>query len=637
MTLRYEFKPTPLSREGGPGYQASIVLTNTTGAAMNVARLTFSSARILKPGDIQGAELLQRDGDLHVVGMAESIPPGVTKEIFIKNPRDRLLKITDWPYGVFAEDAKGTLLDLTIVQPSLRWDKRPTPVSEPNVVRSLIPAPSHLTMSEVSFPRPNHGQWVGINTSEISGLTPEVLAAWARQFQEFAGVSFTDVRDDLKRWPVKITRAEGHLDGYQLRVMEHGAELIVMNVAGVHAGLASLVQWVAGLTVQPVTIQDRPRFDYRGLHLDAVRHFIPFADVLKTVRLAALYKLNYLHWHLTDDEGWRLESTAFPELTKKTAMRGRERVMPPQMGSGAIDHGGYYSQSEVRTLVAYAAALGITVVPEMDVPGHARALLRALPELIEEADDSEYRSVQHYSDNVLNPGLSATLGVVKTLLDEIMDLFPAPYIHLGSDEVPEGVWENSPAAQEKAKALRLPNVRSLHGWLMRELEQHVQTRGRNAAGWEEILVDEAVSTATLVYSWQGVEAGRLAAQRGHDVVMTPAQYCYLDLGASDAPDEPGYYWAGTPTLSAVYGYEPTQGWEHDVAERHLKGMQACLWTELLAETWQREYMLLPRLLAVAERAWSSMHVNDLANFKERVALHQSIWQRAGWHYNAHCE
>lgn len=639
MTIGYTFVPTQV---GDVGYDAHITLTNMSADAVDLARLVFSSARVLQPEDIQGATLLQRDGDLHVLSVAERLAPGAMKEISINNPRDRLCKMTDWPYGVFIENSRGELLDMKVDQPALRWHESPQPMPPVSVVRTLIPAPNELCRAGEPFPRPAHVQWASYELGEISGLMPEVLAAWARQFHEFSGVSFVDAErgkgeDDCAEWSVRIASANMAAGGYQLVVTEQGAELMAADVAGVHAGLASLVQWFAGLSVQPVTIKDLPRFAYRGLHLDAVRHFIPFADVLKTIRLAALYKLNYLHWHLTDDEGWRLESAAYPQLTECTALRGRGRIMPPQMGTGAADHGGYYTKHEMRTLVAYAASLGITVVPEIDVPGHARALLRALPELVEEADSSEYRSVQHYSDNVLNPGLPETLKVLKTLLDEVIDLFPASYIHLGSDEVPEGVWEKSPAAQKKAKELGFTDVCSLHGWLMRELEQHLQSKGRLAAGWEEIMVDGAVSAATLVYSWQGVEAGKMAALRGHDVVMTPAQFCYLDLSASSAPDEPGYYWAGTPSLAAVYGYEPTQGWEFEVANRHLKGMQACLWTELLAESWQREYMLLPRLLALAERAWSPAEIRGLADFKQRASAHQSMWQRAGWHYNAQCE
>ncbi|MEX1057691.1 MAG: beta-N-acetylhexosaminidase [Natronospirillum sp.] len=626
MATRYEFKPQrPIDSPDPAGYQAVITLHRTDDEPLALRCLVFSSARVLLPEDVVGADLVSRDGDLHRLQLPEPLAPGQTLEVTIDNPRDPLLKVTDWPYGLYGETSEGAHLALVIAATPLNWDAKPLPRPLPDTVTTVIPEPVSLRLAGPTFLCP---------TEMVVGTDQHGLmkTAWQSLFQTFASVVVVaDVKRDV--WPVNLLKAALPDGSYRLKVTAQGAELAASDAAGVHAGLATLVQWLAGGNVTPVLIEDAPRFQYRGLHLDVVRHFMPRQQIEKTLRMAALYKLNRFHWHLTDDEGWRLESTAFPQLTQRVAVRGPDRLMPPQMGSGAADHGGFYRQDEVQAVVALASELGVQVIPELDVPGHARALLRALPELVEAADTSTYRSVQHYADNVLNPGLDQTLTVLKTLLDETLALFPSAVIHLGSDEVPEGVWVNSPAAQQRVRALGLASVQDLHGWLMAELESHLMARGRRAAGWEEITQNQAVSARTIIYSWQGVSAGQAAAQAGHDVVLTPAQHCYLDLAYDAESAEPGYYWAGEIDLATVYGFAPEHGWDTK-APGQLLGLQACLWSELLAEPWQAEYMLLPRLPALAERAWSGRTVQDFSYFKQRLEAHQGLWQRAGWHYRA---
>lgn len=626
MGLKYEFTQQTITDQG---FQAEICLTNTGDRPLELGCLYFSLARILEPADVRGGELVSRDGDLHAIAFNCTLAPQEQRRCQLHNPRDRMVKFTDWPYGVFAESAQGELLALQVVMPQVNWQMQPDSVSPISVVQDIIPQPHSLALGAERFQAPKAVAW-GEVPADL-GVEASDLAVWSTVLKEFTGVDSVSE----SAWVVQFGRQERPPGGYGLFVAPQGARIEAADAAGVHAALASLVQWLAGRDVQAVAVHDEPRFDYRGLHLDVVRHFMPFEQVCKALRLAALYKINQFHWHLTDDEAWRLEIKAFPELTERTAVRGRGRVMPPQMGSGEVDHGGFYTQDEVRQVVALAASLGINVMPEIDVPGHARALLRALPELQEAADESVYRSVQHYSDNVLNPALPATWKVLQSILDEVMALFPSPDIHLGSDEVPAGVWQRSPAARAEANALGFDDVNALHGWFMRGLEDYLLQHGRRAAGWEEITVDQAVSRQTTVFSWQGIEAGQKAAALGYPVVMTPAQYCYLDLSYNREQAEPGYYWAGETDLAKAYDYEPLAEWSSDSAGMNLvRGMQACVWSELLAEPFQMEYMLLPRLLAVAERAWSASDVRDLVDFMRRCNTQRALWRRAGWHYRA---
>ncbi|MDX1269557.1 MAG: family 20 glycosylhydrolase, partial [Oceanisphaera sp.] len=289
-----------------------------------------------------------------------------------------------------------------------------------------------------------------------------------------------------------------------------------------------LLQWILAGSQPGATLAGTPAFAYRGVHLDVVRHFFLAATVQGWLDILALLQFNHFHWHLTDDDGWRVPSEAYPELARIAAWRGHDLPVCPQMGSGSEPYGGLYTPDDIRDTVSLARDLGITVVPELDIPGHARALLIALPELVEPDDTSVYTSVQHHHRNVINPALPKTSEVMKTLLDEWCTLFPGPLFHLGSDEVPDGVWQRSPAAQTWSEQNGHP-VDALHGAFMAEMEREVQARGKTVVGWEEIRTGQAVSTDTWVMSWQGIEAGQAAAEAGHPVIMTPAHHCYFDL------------------------------------------------------------------------------------------------------------
>lgn len=597
-----------------------------------IETLWFSTARPFRADNIQGASLNVLDGDLHGLWLDQPLSPGHSTQITLRNDTTLLPKHTDRPYGIFGSTCSGQIILATVAQPPLYWDTRPAPVPRPWSANALVPQPEALRPGpDQTFDRPDAIHWL----PEAGSIGDTVdISRWSDLAQRFARFTLSSEFG----WPLAVqTDSTLPVGGYNLAINAHGGQLTARDEAGVHAALSTLVQWFCGEQVQTATISDQPRFYYRGLHLDVSRHFVPMDEVKRIIRLCALYKINHLHWHLTDDEGWRLEIKRYPQITDTAAWRGPRHIMPPQMGTGGEPHGGYYSQEEVRETVQLANALGVTLIPEIDVPGHARALIRALPELVEAADRSQYRSVQYYHDNVLNPALPETWTIVTGILDEVADLFPDAELHLGSDEVPDGVWEKSPAAQDKARSLGLDSVRGLHGWFMRALEDYCWTQhGRRISGWEEVIADYAVSTNTTVYSWQGVDAGLNAAEKGYSVVMTPAQHCYLDLAFTSDPADPGYYWAGNVSAQDAYLFEPFEGIK-DAPQRtkdRFRGIQACLWSELLDSADKRAFMLLPRLPAVAERAWSCAGQRDFSYFQQRCLAQQILWQQDGWHYRA---
>ena len=378
-----------------------------------------------------------------------------------------------------------------------------------------------------------------------------------------------------------------------------------------------------------VAIADRPRFRWRGVLLDVARHFLPKHDVLRYVDLLAAHKLNVLHLHLTDDQGWRMEIRRHPRLTEVGA--GRDRSMVGFRAGGLRDdrpHGGYYTQDDLREIVAYAAARHIEVVPEIDIPGHSQAAIAAYPEL-GNTDVLDTAALRTWTDwginrNVLNPS-DATLRFYEDVLTEVLEVFPSRYVHIGGDECPKDQWKASPAAQARIAELGLAGEDELQSWFIRHFDRWLGERGRRLVGWDEILQGGLAEGAT-VSSWRGYAGGVAAALAGHDVVMCPETQVYLDHRESADPDEPipvGY----VRTLEDVYRFEPVPPRlraEPDAA-RHVIGTQACLWTEFMDGARVVDYHAFPRLAAFAEVAWSPLppepEDRDLPGFARRMAVH----------------
>ena len=345
------------------------------------------------------------------------------------------------------------------------------------------------------------------------------------------------------------------------------------------------------------------------------RQFYPLADVSRLVDVLAWFKMNIFHWHLTDDEAWRLEIKAYPELTTVGATRGPDAPLLPQLGDGAEPVSGFYSQEDVKELVAHAASLGIEVVPEVDIPGHCTAVLSVFPDLTDgqEAPES-YHSVQGFPNNALNPAIEGTYDFVATVFDEMAELFPSRYVHIGGDEVADGSWLASPMARELMQKEGIEGTFGLQSYFMKRVQQMLQERGKCLAGWDEVSHGGGVSAeGTLLMAWRKPEVGIELAREGYDVVMTPGQAYYLDMVQSEAWQEPGASWAGTVSPEQSYTYE-AEGDFPDELRARMKGVQACIWSEHFLSRGYFNHLVFPRLCAVAEAAWSPRSVKDWQRF-----------------------
>ncbi|MEU5522357.1 beta-N-acetylhexosaminidase [Streptomyces sp. NPDC047860] len=384
--------------------------------------------------------------------------------------------------------------------------------------------------------------------------------------------------------------------------------------------------------VPHVTIEDAPRFRWRGLMLDVARHFMPKHGVLRSIDLMAAHKLNVLHLHLTDDQGWRIEIQRYPKLTEVGSWRARTKV--GHRASPLWDdkpHGGYYTQDDIREIVAYAAERHISVVPEIDVPGHSQAAIAAYPEL-GNSDVVDTASLTVWDTWGINPNVLAptddTLRFYEGVLEEVLDLFPAdagpfaPYVHIGGDECPKEQWRASDTAQKQIGNLGLADEDALQAWFIGHFDSWLAARGRRLIGWDEIL-EGGLAPGAAVSSWRGYAGGVTAARAGHDVVMCPEQQVYLDHRQDAGADEPvpiGY----VRTLEDVYRFEPVPAELTPEESARVLGTQANVWTEVMEDQGRVDYQTFPRLAAFAEVAWSDLPApaeRDFAGFERRMAAH----------------
>lgn len=477
-------------------------------------------------------------------------------------------------------------------------------------------------------------------------LTDDSLSSLARQLSCRLGLATGYALPVLTKKSAKgnhiVLRLDRQLsrlsrEGYQLTVTPKQVSIRAAEPVGIFYGIQTLLQLlppgifreakVAGVAwnVPCVQIEDYPRFQWRGLMLDCSRHFMPKEFVKKFIDLSALLKMNSFHWHLTDDQGWRIEIKKYPRLTEVGAWR-KETLVGRLHESTVFDgqrHGGFYTQEDVREIVAYARDRFVNVVPEIEMPGHAQAAIAAYPELGCTGKPLEVFTTFGVNPNIFNPSES-TLRFLQEVLAEVLELFPSPFIHVGGDEAVKPQWKASSEIQARIKELGLKNEEEMQSYFIRRMDEFLTSQGRRLIGWDEILEGGLAPNATVM-SWRGEKGGIAAAKAGHDVVMTPTDYTYLDYYQSkDTKNEPLAIGGYLP-LEVVYNYEPIPKEIAASDAHHVLGSQGQIWTEYIPGSKQAEYMAFPRAAALAETTWSPKERKQYADFIERLALQQKRW------------
>ncbi|MGR5285121.1 beta-N-acetylhexosaminidase [Vibrio maritimus] len=591
----------------------NIVLENSTDTELKDFVLCFDMPRFIDKQTVINGHVTSQVGS-HI----EMAPPANTAigkgerwQTTIESQTCGLFNLSERPNHPYLR------LGETIVDVEMGTHKMSQPedldlrvLTLPAASSGVIPQPQSIEATEGEFRLANQ-----VTFNAECSETSNAIDWLSNQFPE---VTFVKTEGDATLSLLKVSAEHIKPEGYELTIGGESIQIKAATSAGFFYGVVTLAQLlVTGQGVVTLaTIIDAPQYHHRGQFLDCARSFHGIDTVKSVIDQMAWLKLNTFHWHLTDDEAWRIEIDAFPELTELGAWRGEGELQPSQFGSGPKRYGGFFTKQQIKEVVEYAKAREITVIPEIDIPGHARALIMALPHLLREADDkSEYVSIQQYQDNVLNPGLPGTYQVLETILDEVCELFPSQVIHLGGDEVPKHVWEKSPACIAKAQAMGLDDVRLLEGHLISHLEQYLAQKGRNISVWEEASHGNKITKNATVCAWSNGAEGQKAAQAGYPVIMCPAQATYLDMAWNKDINETGVLWAGAIDLKTAYDFEPGS---IENSEQVI-GTQALVWTEFVKDRATLEYLLYPRLFAVAEVAWTASENKSWQRFLPRVA------------------
>ena len=515
---------------------------------------------------------------------------------------------------------------------------------------SIVPYPNHLEPGHGTFAV--KGEGVVCDSRADERTQRAVVGFAARLATVTGGTNPVTVADEVPASGIRFVTDESlPAEGYELNVDGEGIEVRASQFPGFLYALQSLEQLLpaavygtepapdAAWEVPCVKIADAPRFAYRGMHLDVARHFFSVDEVKRYIDVMAIHKLNTLHWHLTDDQGWRIEIKRYPELTAVGSIR-KATVVRKEWGTyDGTPYGGFYTQDEIRDVVKYAADRGVTVIPEIDLPGHMLAALTAYPELGCTGGPYEVWGRWGVADDVLCPGREKTFEFLEGVLTEVMELFPSEYIHIGGDECPKVRWEKCPRCQAKIRQLGLKDdgehtaEHYLQSYVTDRIGKFLAQHGRRIIGWDEILEGRAPSDA-VVMSWRGSEGGIAAAKLGHDVIMTPNSHFYFDYYQSLDTDAEPFGIGGYIPMEQVYSYDPAFPELTPEQQKHILGVQANLWTEYVLSDEHLEYMLLPRLAALSEVQWCQPETKDWNRFIGSFRMDE-IYSQMGYEFAKH--
>ncbi|RDB06340.1 beta-N-acetylhexosaminidase [Runella aurantiaca] len=498
----------------------------------------------------------------------------------------------------------------------------------------ILPKPLQLVPKEGTFILPQNPVIAVASTDPVLRRLAEALAnkigsvtgkdtkVFAGNFRVKDGINFVTSKDDKlgdegyfleitpKRIIITAEQPKGFFYGIQSLL-----QLMPAEIYGVER--AETIKW----SIPCCLIEDRPRYAYRGLMLDAARYFYPVSFIKKYIDLIALHKMNTFHWHLTDDQGWRIEIKKYPKLTQIGAQR--RQTMLGHYSDQKYDgkpYGGFYTQDEIREVVKYAQERFVTVIPEIEMPGHALAALAAYPEYGNNPDKIyQVGTKWGVHEDVFAPR-EETFRFLEGILTEVLDLFPSQYIHIGGDECPKKQWAESRFCQELIKKEGLKDEHELQSYFIRRIDKFITSKGRKMIGWDEIL-EGGISPNATVMSWQGIEGGVAAAKQRHDAIMTPGNFCYLDHYQADAKTQPIAIGGFTP-LEESYLYEPTPSNLTPDEAKHIIGVQGNVWTEYMPTSEYVEYMTFPRACALAEVGWTAKNGKNIDDFKKRLDVHK---------------
>lgn len=506
----------------------------------------------------------------------------------------------------------------------------------------IIPQPVSIRITAGTFTLDNN---TALKFNASDKTLKEAAVFFAAAVKELSGIALPQNQVKAKFITLKfVNNTELGDEGYLLSVTPGAIVISANKKAGIIYGMQSLLQNLpairtnAVLNIPAMEVKDYPRFKWRGMHLDVSRHFFGPEFVKEYINLLASYKMNTFHWHLVDDQGWRIEIKQYPELTRVGAWRvdQTDKVWSyrPQAKEGeAATYGGYYTQEQIRDIIKYAAERNVTIVPEIEMPGHVASAIASYPALSCVQQHQLPLTGGDYTGMASNycAGNDSVFLFLQNVLTEVINLFPSKYIHIGGDEVDKGPWKKCALCQARIKAEHLKNEDELQSYFIKRIEKFVVSKGRRMIGWDEILEGGLAPEATVM-SWRGEAGGIEAAKMGHDVVMTPGNPLYFDHYQAGPEGEPMAI-GGMNTLKKVYDYNPIPKELNAEQAKHVLGAQANLWAEYITKPAGVEYMVLPRMAALAEVVWSTQESKDFKNFSERLLTQFRAYEQKGYNYS----
>lgn len=519
---------------------------------------------------------------------------------------------------------------------------------------ALTPQPAHLTVKDGRF---EFGNQLKAKVTPYQGDSIRmVFESFKKELQEATGIKVSSTQKEAKARIILDLNPQLPAEAYKLNVSKKQVRIEASRPAGFYYALQTLKQLMprnvmAGIatsdhsqwSLPSVEIEDAPRFEWRGFMLDEGRHFFGKDEIKRVIDMMAIYKMNRFHWHLTEDQGWRIEIKKYPKLTETGAWRNSKVLAYGDVKPDGERYGGFYTQKDIKEIVAYAKKKFIEIIPEIDIPGHSQAAVAAYPEFLacDPENKHEVWLQQGISTDVINVANPKAMQFAKEVIDELTELFPFNYIHLGGDECPTNKWQKNDECKKLLSEIGSSNFRDLQIYFYKQLKDYIATKPadqqRQLIFWNEVLHGNTsiLGNDITIMAWIGANAAaKQAAKQGMNTILSPQIPYYINRKQSKLPTEPMSQGHGTETVEAVYNYQPLK--DVDAAlQPYYKGVQANFWTEWVTEPSVLEYLMLPRLAAVAEAGWTPQEKRNYEDFKERIRKDAELYDLKGWNYGKH--
>jgi hexosaminidase len=612
----------------------SIHLENKDKINFKNIKLCFSLVYSIK--SLEGAIITKQVGRYYELNLMKKNLLSNEKNIIniqLQTPRTGTYNLSCGPEGIFILDDSNNLIQSELK--NLKFDQ---PITKKNyekinikIINPIIPEPLKSNLSN------NFLQ----NSDKIFFSASEELQRVFNSLKSTSntlGINFnTNIGIEIK-----FNKVEMQKDAYKIIINSQNVQIYSNGYGGNFYALVSILQladyYLGDLPIGE--IEDRPRFNWRGMHLDCSRQFHSIDQIKRLLIYMSLFKLNRFHWHLTDNEAWRLELESFPNLAKKSSYRGYKEIIPPFYGSGYHKKGGYYSKEDVSELIIFAKNLNIEIMPEIDLPAHSWALLQIMPELYDHSSNFESKDVGNYKNNTINPALPVTWNFLEKIINDISNLFSYNVIHLGLDERPKLAWEGSPKILEMMREKKLSTFEEVQDFYMNKIINLMKKKNKITAAWNEAALSPHndigsggssgnIDKSCLIFAWEHPDIALAAVKKGFQIVMCPGQKTYFDMAHNNSTEERGICWAATIEVDEIHSWKPLQDIDSNF-HNFILGIQGQLWSETLTEKSFLDQMINPRLATLAEVAWSSDERRGWKDFKSSLKNSMKLLKKIGW-------